>query len=116
MPKRVSRPRNDRHCGMMSRSSAPQPRSALKLAALVILSAASSLSGDSLNGQTAKAHHPLGMFDQVLAMHHAVVRADLRALCSPVAWFAEHGLVRSESSAQYGSGSSENGDDAGRRT
>jgi mono/diheme cytochrome c family protein len=80
---------------MMSRSSAPQPKSALKLAALVMLSVASSLSGHSLNDQAAKGHHPPGMFDQVLAMHHAVVRGDLRALRSPAAWFAEHGLARS---------------------
>jgi cytochrome c556 len=80
---------------MMSRSSAPQPKSALKLAALVMLSVAPSLSGHSLNGQAAKAHHPSGMFDQVLAMHHAVVRGDLQALHSPAAWFAEHGSTRS---------------------
>ena len=58
---------------MMSRPSGPQPRLALRLAAVVMLSVASSLSGNPFNGQSAKAHHPPGMFDQVLAMHHAVV-------------------------------------------
>ena len=80
---------------MMSRPSGPQPRLALRLAAVVMLSVASSLSGNPFNGQSVKAHHPPGMFDQVLAMHHAVVRGDLQAFHSSAAWLAEHGSTRS---------------------
>ena len=80
---------------MMLQPSGLRLRWALKLAALVVLPAASSLSGDSPDGQATKEHHPPGIFDQVLAMHHAVVRGDLRALRSPAAWFAEHGSTRS---------------------
>ena len=38
--------------------------------------------------------HHAGVFDQVLAMHHAVVRGDLQALHSPATWLAEHGSMQ----------------------
>ena len=57
---------------MGSQSSRSRPQVALKLAALVMLSAPTE-------------HHPSDMFDQLLAMHRAVVRADLPALHSRAA-------------------------------
>jgi mono/diheme cytochrome c family protein len=67
---------------MVSQSSRSRPQVALKLAALVMLSAPTE-------------HHPSDIFEQLLAMHRAVVRADLPALHSPAVWFMEHGSIRS---------------------